>query len=943
MAEIKLSRRNFLKATLVSGATVALSKYFGDRKFSPEELFSTVEAAEGEGVKVKRVKSICSFCSIGCGYTGVVKDGVFTHIEPWKDHPINQGGMCCKGASLVTVTNNPRRLKWPMKKENGKWKRITWEQALDEIASKMVEIRNKYGPDAFFFCGLVHGSNEEAYMFRKFAMLWGTNNIDHQARICHSTTVAGLLATYGHGAMTGTTISIEHTKCAFFFGSNAAEAHPVFMRRVFNARDKNGAKIIVADPRFTRTASFADLFMQFRPGSDIALLYGIIHEIFKNGWADEEYLKDRTYGWEKLKEVVQDYPPEVVEDITWVPAEKIREAARIMAENRPVAVIWSMGATQHSTGTYIIRALAALSLVLGSQGKWGGGCIPIRGHDNVQGVTDLCVLSHFLPGYYSVKSEKSWEWYAKVFTESGKRGLTSGSITFDELKSRFDVIKDGPLKGKSLMTMPGFTVSNWYQGVLRKPIEEIDQNCNIRAAFFWGEAMSSIKEIAKQKEAFEKLDMLVIVDPYPTAASALPEKEDGIYLLPAATRQEGSGSVTTTGREWQWRDPIIEPQWESKTDFEIFKLLAKKIDEKMGKAFMYPFFDYKTIEDVTREINIACRPIGLQGQTPERLKRQKENAHTFDPHTGKAIGGPCDGEYWGLPWPCWTEEHPGTPVLYCDEYHPKEGGHDFRAKWKYPEGDPKAGEPIVREKWDKPWGSRHWTYAYVFDMSGKVVKQALEEGNPPTGRGKARIYVYEHFDKIPVHREPIESPRPDLVEKYPTFPDIEHKYRMVKYPLETEQKRAVAEERYRKYPIVLTSGRQVEHHGGGAQTRNSPILAEIQPECYVEISPKFAILNGIKNGDWVWVETARGRIKVKAKVTERASIDVPPYTVAFVPFHWNGVFQGQDYSNRYPKDGHGLGAELVVGDSVNIIVSTGVDSITQMQETKVSLCRIYKA
>ena len=219
-SEIRMSRRSFTKLTAL-GTAAAISGINNVGAYPLElEAFEPVSAAPAP--TTEEVKSICSFCSVGCGYRGVVEDGVFTRMEPWEDHPISLGGMCSKGASLENVTNSPRRLRYPMKRENGKWKKITWDQALDEIASRMVEIRSKDGPDAFYFCGLVHGSNEEAYMFRKFAILWGTNNIDHQARICHSTTVAGLLATYGHGAMTGTTISVEQTNCAFFFGSNAA-------------------------------------------------------------------------------------------------------------------------------------------------------------------------------------------------------------------------------------------------------------------------------------------------------------------------------------------------------------------------------------------------------------------------------------------------------------------------------------------------------------------------------------------------------------------------------------------------------------------------------------------------------------------------------------------------------------------------------------------------
>lgn len=917
-SDIKLSRRTFTKLTAL-GTAAALSGINSVSAY-PEglELFEEVTAAPAAATN--KVKSICSFCSVGCGYTGVVEDGVWTKMEPWEDHPINLGGMCSKGTALANVTNSPRRLRYPMEKVGGTWRKISWDAALDKVANKLNEIRDTDGPDSVFFCGLVHGSNEEAYMFRKFAMLFGTNNIDHQARICHSTTVAGLLNTFGHGAMTNTVIAMQHAKCHFFFGSNAAEAHPVFMQKVFVAKER-GAKIVVADPRFTRTAAMADKFVRFRPGSDIAFLYGLINVILENGWEDTEYVENRTYGFEYVKEAVKDYTPEVVERITWVPADDIREVASIIALNKPSNIIWSMGATQHSVGSQIIRASAILQCILGNQGEWGGGCVPIRGHCNVQGVTDMCVLSHFLPGYYGVTSEGSWDWYAKCFSDTPS---TSGKITFDELKARFDT-----LNGESMMTKIGFAVSRWYEGVL-KPEAEIDQPHNIKAVVLWGEATSSVTEMKREKEAMEKVDLVVIVDPFPTSASAMPDRPDGIILLPAATRQENSGSVTTTGREWQWRDTIIPPLYESKTDMWIFQELAKKLG-------FGDHFDYNSIEDVTREINLAVRPIGCQGQTPERMKRQKENYHTFDPWDGRAKGGPCDGEYWGLPWPCWTTDHPGTPILYNDKAPVMEGGHDFRAKWKYPDDEPNAGEEIVRGNLPPTGdgsGTIHWTYNYAKDPTGEVNEQALAEGNPPTGRGRAMLRVAntKWVDRVPKHREPIESPEPDLVATYPTYED--KKFYRVMTEFKTEQQRSIAENRHVNYPIVLTSGRQVEHHGGSAQTRNSDYLVQLQPEMYVEINPKVANDIGVKHWDFVWVKSARGQCKVRAYVTERVN-----EKTAFMPYHWAGVFEGQDYKDRYPTDG----VELARGDSVNIIASPGYDEQTQMQETKVALCKIEKA
>ncbi|MDY6864350.1 MAG: formate dehydrogenase subunit alpha [Halobacteriota archaeon] len=919
LGELSLTRRSFTKITAAVAATAAMYKGFGKlAKYAKDTGYMDdvmVEAADT--AKTEQVKSICSFCSVGCGYIGVVKDGVFTGMEPWEDHPINQGGLCSKGTALVDVTNSEKRLKYPMEKVGGKWRRITWDEAIEKVGTQLTSIRDTYGPDSVFMCGLVHGSNEEAYMFRKFGMLFGTNNIDHQARICHSTTVAGLLNTFGHGAMTNTIIAMQHAKCHFFFGSNAAEAHPVFMQKILDSKDR-GAKIVVADPRFTKTAAKSDFYVRFRPGSDIAFLYGLINVILENGWQDQEYIDNRTYGFEYVKEAVKGYTPEVVEKITWVSADDLRKVAEMIAKNKPSNIIWSMGATQHSVGSQIIRAAAILQCILGNQGEWGGGCIPVRGHCNVQGVTDMCVLSHFLPGYYGVTSEGSWDWYSKVFTDTPS---TSGSITFDELKGRF-----ATYNGESMMTKIGFAVSRWYEGVLM-PESDIDQPHNIKAAILWGEATSSITEMKREKEAMEKLDLLVIVDPFPTSASAMPDRADGIILLPAATRQEGTGSVTTTGREWQWRDVVVPPLYESKTDMEIFQLLANKLG-------FGAHFDYSSIEDVTREINLACRPIGLQGQTPERMKKQKANAHTFETEYGRAVGGPCDGEYWGLPWPCWTTDHPGTPILYNDNAPVMEGGHDFRAKWKYPDDEPNAGEEIVRGNLPPSGtgGTIHWTYNYAKDPSGEVNRQALSEGNPPTGRGRAMLRVAGWTDEVPVHREPLESPEPDLVAAYPTYED--KTFYRIPTNFKTEQQRSIAEGRHIKYPIVLTTGRQVEHHGGSAQTRGSKYLAELQPEMYVEINPALAADKEIKHWDFVWVESARGRCKVRAYVTDRVN-----EKTVFMPYHWAGIFEGESYEDRYP-DGS---AEFKIGDSANIIASAGYDEQTQMQETKAALVNIYKA
>ena len=916
---MRVTRRGFLGASAALGATITLGRYFGSRKFNPQELFSTAAVAK-EAENVRYVKSVCSHCAVGCGFLGKVKNGVFVGIEPWKDHPINRGSLCSKGASIAEIVNCERRLKYPMEKKAGKWSRISWDEAMDKVATKMAEIRKDYGPDSVMWMGSAKTTNEECYLFRKMAAFWGTNNVDHQARICHSTTVAGLANTWGFGAQTNNMNDMRHCKCIFYMGSNACEAHPVSMKHAMVAKER-GAKIIVADPRFTRTAAKADIYARFRPGTDIPLLLGLCRIIIKNKWYDEYMVNNRTIGFEDLKEVCKSYTPEVVEDITWVPKEKLYLIAKTLYENKPGTIVWAMGQTQHTVGTNNIHSSAILMLILGDAARSGGGCQPFRGHDNVQGATDMCILSHSLPSYYGL-SEKAWRHWCTVW-----------GIPYEEMVKRF--------ASKKLMGKPGFTVARWYEGAIL-PEEKIDQPHNIKMVFVWGHSLNSISEMKQLKKGLEKVDLVVGVDPHSTIASSLPDRKDGIIVLPASTVFEEKGSVTTSGRQVQWRNQIVKPLWDSKPDMWIMEKLATKLEEKTGLAFK-KYFTYNEPEEVTEEFLSGMLWIGMIGQKPARLKRQQEHCSTFDIEDTRAKSGPCKGEYWGLPWPCWTDTHCGTPLLYDSSKAVKDGGHDIRAKWgsKVPvnKTGKHIGDSLLRGDHPVPQATYNGV-KYGLDLSLTAIRQALAKGEPPTGRGRARIWAWNLPDPVPVHREPIESPRPDLIEKYPTYKDKPKFYRVLtKYRTLQQQRKDLVD----KYPIVLSSGRQVEHMGGGAETRSCPYLVELSPCVYVEIHPNLATKIGVKNGEFVWVETLRGRCRVKAMVTKRAAYD-KLRKVAYIPYHWAGVFEGKSYVDRYPKNPDGSPtAELAVGDSVNIITVDGYDATTQMQETKVCLCKVYKA
>src|SRR5678815_295890 len=658
-----VDRRAFLKR---SGITLGAGAVAAQLPFS---MIGEAQAKAEEG-KVEVKRSVCTHCSVGCAIDAVVVNGVWVRQEPVFDSPINLGAHCAKGASVREhgITHDSHRLKYPMKLEGGKWKRLTWDQAYDEISAKMLAIRKESGPDSLFLVGSSKHNNEQSELLCKWARLWGTNNTDHQARICHSTTVAGVAQTWGYGAMTNSYNDEQNSKSLMFLGSNAAEAHPVSMLHTIHARE-NGCKVIVVDPRFTRTAAKADLYVRHRSGSDVAFLFGVLHHIFKNGWEDKKYLQDRVYGMDAVKkEVMEKWHPAAVLEATGVPEDQVLLVAKTLAENRPGFVIWAMGQTQHTNANGIVRASNILMLALGNVGRSGGGCNVYRGHDNVQGATDVGPNPDTLPGYYPVSVPGSWAHWAKVW-----------NVDLEWLKKQY--------ANEKMMASPGMTVSRWIDGVTEKN-EAIDQDSNLRAIIFWGHAPNSQTRGLDMLKAMEKLDLMVVIDPYPSASAAMFAKvrKDGAYLLPAATQMECEGSVTASNRSLQWREKVIEPMFDSRTDHMIMYQMAVKlgfgdqfIGKKDGKQLLRLVKgkggEEPSMEDVLRhEINGGCWTIGYTGQSPERLQAHMRNMHVFDVTTLRAKGGKdaktgyvLDGDYFGMPWPCYgTPElkHPGSPVLY---------------------------------------------------------------------------------------------------------------------------------------------------------------------------------------------------------------------------------------------------------------------------------------
>ena len=960
-----MDRRTFLKRSGVSVGAGAVASQL------PFSMIGQAEAKADEGtVEVKR--TVCTHCSVGCAIDAVVQNGVWVRQEPVFDSPLNLGAHCAKGASIREhgITHDSHRLKYPMKLEGGKWKKIGWDQAYDEISKKMLEIRKESGPDSLFVVGSSKHGNEQSELLCKWVRLWGTNNTDHQARICHSTTVAGVAQTWGYGAMTNSYNDEQNSKSLLFLGSNAAEAHPVSMLHTLHAKE-NGCKVIVADPRFTRTAAKADKYVRFRSGSDVPLLFGVLHHIFKNGWEDKEYIRQRVYGMDEVKkEVMAKWTPDKVTEATGTPEEDIFYIAKTLAENRPGFIIWAMGQTQHTNANAIVRASNILMLALGNVGRSGGGCNIYRGHDNVQGATDIGPNPDTLPGYYPVAVPGSWTHWARVW-----------NVDLDWLKKQY--------ASEALMAKPGMTVSRWIDGVTEKN-DAIDQDPNLRMIFFWGHAPNSQSRGSEMIEAMKKLDLMVVIDPYPSASAAMFAKvrKDGAYLLPAATQLETEGSATASNRSLQWREKVIDPVFDSRTDQMIMYQLAQKLgfaDQFLGKKDGRQVIrlvkgkggmEEPSMEDTLRnEVNAGCWTIGYTGQSPERLQAHMRNMHVFDVKTLRAKGGKdaktgydLTGDYYGLPWPCYGTaqlKHPGSPNLYDNSKHMMDGGGCFRALF----GIERDGVNLLAEDGSHPKGGEITTgypqfdhvllkklgwwdeltdaekkeaegKTWANDLSGGIQRVAMKHGCHPFGNAKARAVVWNFPDGIPQHREPLFSPRPDMVQKYPTHDDVKVFWRLPTL-FKSVQDQAVKEEVHKKFPLILTSGRLVEYEGGGEETRSNPWLAELQQDNFVEINPKAAADRGIRNGEYVWVHTpgknpggGNVRLKVKAMVTERVGPDT-----CFIPFHFSGWWQGEDMLPYYPEGA----APIVRGEAVNTATTYGYDRVTMMQETKTTLCQVAKA
>ncbi|NOZ86681.1 MAG: formate dehydrogenase subunit alpha [Deltaproteobacteria bacterium] len=509
------------------------------------------------------VSTICPYCGTGCGLVLGVNKGKVIRAKGDPDNPINQGHLCVKGRfGSYEFVNHPDRLKTPLVRKDGELVEASWDEALDLVVQRFKESKG----DKFAALASAKEPNEDNYIMQKFARaVMKTNSVDHCARLCHASTVAGLAASFGSGAMTNSIEDMEQAEVVLVTGSNTTENHPIIGNRLRHAIDK-GTKLILFDPRDIPLAGKAVIWCRQRPGTDVAWINGLMHVIIEEGLADLDYVRERCEGFEAVEELVKSYTPERVSKITGVPAQDLVEAAKLYASGKPATIIYSMGITQHTTGTDNVKSLANLAMLCGNMGKPGGGVNPLRGQNNVQGACDVGGLPNVYSGYQKVTDPAA----RKKFEEAWHTDLPAEA---------------------------GLTITE---------ILEAAEKGEVKALYIMGEnPMLSDPDVTHVEKALKATEFLVVQDIFLTETARLAD-----VVLPAVTFAERDGTFTNTERRVQRLHQVIPPLSGCRKDWEIICDIATR----MG----YPM-SYESESEIQDEIAELTPSYG--GITYDRLDR----------------------------------------------------------------------------------------------------------------------------------------------------------------------------------------------------------------------------------------------------------------------------------------------------------------------------------
>jgi len=484
-------------------------------------------------------RTTCVYCGVGCRLDLHTKDNEIVKVTSEIGVVPNEGNLCVKGRFGFDFVNHPDRLTDPLIRRNGQLEKATWDEALDFVAKRLTEIKAEHGADAIGGLSSAKTTDEENYVMQKFVRaVIGTNNVDHCARLCHASTVAGLVRAFGSGAMTNSIAEIGTGDVVFVTGSNTTENHPVMGSAICRAAKEGKTKVIVADPRRIELVEFADVYMSQRSGTDVAMLNAMMNVIIAEDLHDKEFVETRTEDFEELKKAVEPYTPEMAEKITSIPADDLRKAARIYATADAAAIYYSMGITQHSHGVDNVLSVANLAMLTGNVGKEGAGVNPLRGQNNVQGACDLGALPNVYPGYQKVddpEAQAKFEeaWGAKLSPDIG--------LTVVEM---MNAAADGTLK----------------------------------AIYIMGEnPMMSDPDLNHVREGLENLDLLVVQDIFLTETCQLAD-----VVLPATSFAEKDGTFTNTERRVQRVRKALDAPGQCRDDWEIVSDVARRMGYDMS-------------------------------------------------------------------------------------------------------------------------------------------------------------------------------------------------------------------------------------------------------------------------------------------------------------------------------------------------------------------------
>ena len=610
----------------------------------------------GLGLPDKMVTTTCGYCGVGCQFDLNVKNGKVIRVTSHPDAPVNGMALCVKGRYGYDFIHHPDRLtrprvrrylldedrtglsqtlvakrtgQRPVRSEGrGEWIETDWDTALDIVARKLAAVKKESGPDAVGVLASAKCTNEENYLMQKFArQVIGTHNVDHCARLCHASTVAGLAMCYGSGAMSNTMQDVvENAKAIFIIGSNTTEQHPVFGTKIRQAVLRRGVRLVVADPRRIDIAEFATppyggLHLRQKPGTDVALLNGLMRIILENGWHDQAFVDARCEGFEEFKATVEKYTSEMVAEITGVPTEDLYRAAEILARHKPMAVIWAMGITQHTTGVMNVLTLGNLQMLLGNMGVPGGGVNPLRGQNNVQGACDMGALPNVFPGYQAVTDAAAREKFAKAWALTKAEGGRHKAEDFTLHPLSF-----------ALPDKVGMTVTEMIPAA---------GEGKVRALYILGEDPAlTDPDVNHVRECLDACEFIVLQEIFPSETAQFAD-----VLLPGAAFAEKEGTFTNTERRIQRVRQAIDPPGAARPDWAITAEVARRMLplEAREPAGPQAQWDYASPAQIMDEV--AALTPSYAGVSHARLERGDQ-----------------------LYWPVKGMDHPGTPLLHIGQF-----------------------------------------------------------------------------------------------------------------------------------------------------------------------------------------------------------------------------------------------------------------------------------